>query len=206
VVVQNSTDINQPVVSLRERKKLKTRVAIQKHALKLFRKQGYVETTVEQIAATAEISPSTFFRYFPSKEDLVMYDPMDDVFIAVFRKQPSSLKVIPAFRATMREIFINMPADEIAEIEEKAKIMYGVPELHSRTMDEIMRSFELFTKVIAERVGRPDTDLEVQTTVGAILGVMMPIFLHMFDVQDDPQKAFKQMDDALGLLENGLKL
>ena len=69
-----------------------------------------------------------------------------------------------------------------------------------------MRSFEMFTKVIAERVGRPDTDLEVQTTVGAILGVMMPIFLRMFEVQDNPEKAFKQMDDALGLLETGLKL
>lgn len=206
MVVQNSTDINQPAVSLRERKKLKTRVAIQKHALKLFRKQGYVETTVEQIAAAAEISPSTFFRYFPSKEDLVMYDPMDDIFIAVFRKQPPGLKVIPAFRESMREIFVNMSADEIALIEEKAKIMYGVPELGFRVMEEIMRSFELFTKVIGERVGRPDTDLEVQTTVGAVLGVMMPIFLRMFEVQGNPEKAFKQMDDALSLLENGLTL
>jgi AcrR family transcriptional regulator len=196
--VKNPADINQPAGSLRERKKLKTRVAIQKHALKLFRKHGYAETTVEQIAAAAEISPSTFFRYFPSKEDLVMYDPMDDVFIEVFRKQPSGLKVIPAFRATMREIYAHISADEIAGIE--------VPDLRSRAMDEIIRSFEMFTKVIAERVGRPDTDLEVQATVGAILGVMMPSYMNMFDIQDSPEKAFKQMDDALGLLENGLNL
>jgi hypothetical protein len=64
----------------------------------------------------------------------------------------------------------------------------------------------MFTKVIAERVGRPDTDLEVQSTVGAILGVMMPSYMNMFDIQDSPEKAFKQMDDALGLLENGLNL
>jgi hypothetical protein len=64
----------------------------------------------------------------------------------------------------------------------------------------------MFTKVIAERVGRLDTDLEVQTTVGAIFGVMMPSYMNWFDVQDSPEKAFKQMDDALGLLEKGLKL
>ena len=204
--VKEKSECNQSGGSLRERKKLKTRVAIQKHALKLFRKQGYAETTVEQIAAAAEISPSTFFRYFPSKEDLVMYDPMDDVFIEVFRKQPPGLKVIPAFRATMREIYAHISEDEIAGIEEKAKIMYGVPELRSRAMDEMIRSFGMFTKVIAERVGRPDTDLEVQSTVGAILGVMMPSYMNMFDIQDSPEKAFKQMDDALGLLENGLNL
>src|SRR3954449_11756401 len=73
-------------MSLRERKKQKTRWAIQEHALRLFAQQGYEATTVEQIAAAAEISPSTFFRYFPSKEDLVIQDQYDDMMIAVIAR------------------------------------------------------------------------------------------------------------------------
>ena len=57
-------------LGLRERKTLKTKEAIQREALRLFEEQGYGETTIEQIAAAAEISPSTFFNYFPTKEDV----------------------------------------------------------------------------------------------------------------------------------------
>src|SRR5262252_2552636 len=64
---------------LRERKKQKTRWAIQEHALRLIAEQGYDATTVDQIAAAAEISPSTFFRYFPTKEDLIIEDEYDAV-------------------------------------------------------------------------------------------------------------------------------
>ena len=74
---------------LRERKKQKTREAIQREALRLFQAQGYEATTVEQIAAAAEISPSTFFNYFPTKEDVVLYDSYDPVMLSILAARPS---------------------------------------------------------------------------------------------------------------------
>lgn len=56
---------------LRSRKKHKTRLAIQDAALELFTEQGFEGTTVDQIAARAEVSTATFFRYFKTKSDVV---------------------------------------------------------------------------------------------------------------------------------------
>ena len=57
---------------LRERKRKRTHEAIQDAATKLFLESGFQDVSVDEIAAAAEVSKRTLFKYFPSKEDLVI--------------------------------------------------------------------------------------------------------------------------------------
>ena len=85
-------------LGLRERKKIKTRQAIRREAFRLIDENGYAATTVEQIADAADVSPSTFFRYFPSKESLLLADDLDPLILAAFDAQPPDLSPTQAIR------------------------------------------------------------------------------------------------------------
>ncbi|MGI5393046.1 TetR/AcrR family transcriptional regulator [Streptomyces sp. CA-251251] len=71
-----------PRPGLRKRKKIRTRQAIRAAAFGLIQEQGCDATTIEQIADRAEVSPSTVFRSFPVKEDIVLTDAYDPVMAA----------------------------------------------------------------------------------------------------------------------------
>jgi AcrR family transcriptional regulator len=202
-----SQDGKPPSPGLRERKKAKTRAAIQEHALRLFQEQGYDATTVEQIAEAAEVSPSTFFRYFPTKEDVVLYDALDPLFIAEFEAQPPELTLIQAMREAMIAVFTSLPREEMVKEWERGQLLLSVPELRMRFWDQIAESFQMFAAVIAKRVGRPANDPEVLTFTGAlggaILGAMFAKFPNINTLQENYAGV---IDSALAYLESGMPL
>jgi AcrR family transcriptional regulator len=194
-------EADQPRPGLRERKKAKTRAAIQEHALRLFRERGYEATTVDEIADAAEVSPSTFFRYFPTKEDVVLYDALDPVLLEAFEAQPADLSPLGALRATMREVFGGVPADVLAQQDERAALILSVPELRMRMLDEFARSMLLFAEVVAKRVGREPDDPAVRALVGAVVGVGIAAWVHPGGAQASDY--LRQMDEGLAHLEAG---
>ncbi|TMB94512.1 MAG: TetR family transcriptional regulator, partial [Chloroflexi bacterium] len=148
-------------LGLRERKKLKTKEAIQREALRLFQEQGYDETTIEQIAAAAEISPSTFFNYFPTKEDVVLfdrYDPMLESFVASLPKdEPLSRTIERAL-----SMFASTIETDRQAIFVRAKLGLEVPEIRARFWEELEKAQNLFAGIVATRTGRKATDFELR--------------------------------------------
>ncbi len=193
---------------LRERKKARTRASIREHALRLFREQGYHATTVEQIAAAAEVSPSTFFRYFPTKEDVVLQDDMDTRMVEALERQPAELGPLTAFRAATREVFASYSAADLDLLQENMTLTLSVPEVRARALDEFARTIAVVSEALAKRAGRPADDLAVRATAGAIIGVVMSITMP-WDGWSDRQTiagTFQRIDQALALLEAGLPL
>jgi AcrR family transcriptional regulator len=197
-----------PAAGLRERKKARTRASLREHALRLFGEQGYHATTVEQIAAAAEVSPSTFFRYFPTKEDLVLQDDMDTRMIEALERQPAGLGPVAAVRAASRELFGSYTAADLDLIQQNMALTLSVPEVRARALDEFARTIAVVSEALAKRSGRPADDLAVRTIAGAIIGVIMSITMP-WDGWSDRQSigvTFGRIDTALELLETGLPL
>jgi AcrR family transcriptional regulator len=140
-------------LGLRERKKLRTRAAIQAQALRLFRDQGYDATTVAEIAEAADVSSTTFFRYFPTKEAVVVYDAVDPYLIEAFRAQPADLSPLAALRNATHAIFGALSADELAGELERARLVIAVPALRAAMLDDVLRTSRVFAELLAERVG-----------------------------------------------------
>jgi AcrR family transcriptional regulator len=186
---------------LRERKKAKTKIAIQEHAVRLFRAQGYAATTVEQIAEAAEVSPSTVFRYFPTKEELVTTDELDPVIFAAFEEQPPELGLVQAWRGAMHAVFDRLTAEEMATERERMELILSVPELWANSLGNVTKVLDTMTALSARRVGREADDPVVRNIIGSMFGVLL---MTAFEWARDPAADMVELvDTALEQLAAG---
>jgi AcrR family transcriptional regulator len=194
-------------VGLRERKKARTRAVIRQHALRLFTEQGYGATTIEQIADAAEVSPATFFRYFPTKEDVVLQDDFDVLALAEMEAQPAELGPIAAFRAASAAARRQLTPAEIETFAKTTHLTMSVPEIRARALDEFVRTADVISEAIARRTGTSPDDFEVRNMAGAIIGVVMAATMP-WDVRQpsDFGAMFDRIDAGLAHLEAGLPL
>jgi len=192
---------------LRERKKARTRAAIREHALRLFREQGYDATTVDQIAEAADVSPSTFFRYFPTKEDVVLQDDLDVLAIGAFEAQPPELSPIAAFRAAAKDAFAALGEEDLARLRETTELSLTIPAVRAAAMDELTRTIDLIAEAVARRVGRDPGDFAARNVAGAAVGVILAANMPWEQfAHESGADMFERVDAALAHLEAGLPL
>lgn len=160
-------------VGLRERKRQRTRAAIQAAGLELFARQGYEATTCEQIAAAAEVSPATFFRYFPTKEDVVLSDEYDDLLLALLHDRPPAESPVLAARRSISAALAAVYPTDVTVIRERLQLVLSVPALRARHYEQRRATEVLLAGELAGRMGTAPDDLETRVVAAAIVAAFV---------------------------------
>lgn len=184
---------------LRERKKIRTRDAIRVAALRLFEANGYAATTVEQIAEAAEVSPSTFFRYFSNKEALLVPGQLMDPIIEAFMNAPPELSPVAAYRLAVRHMFTGISSTEWEPERARQILMYTLPEARGALYSQYIDTIQQITAALAVRLGLPAEDPRLRTIAGAITGVIMA---SLHGAPMNPEDIYR----ALDFLDAGLPI
>lgn len=157
---------------LRERKKERVRSEIQRQALRLFLEHGYDQTTVENIVEAAGVSPATFYRYFTSKEDTVVTDGFDPIFIQSLVERPADEPLIDSLRIVMTDVIAKYLGRDRELMIARMQLTRATPALQLAHYAEQERTIELFSAIIARHVRRRADDLDVRIACGALTGAL----------------------------------
>lgn len=192
--------------SLRERKKARTRELIQAQALRLFTAQGYEETTAEQIAAAAEISPSTLFRYFATKADILRMDLLDPIVFDAYARQPAELTPVAALRGAAMAVLGSVPDEMLAVQLQRVRLVAVVPELRALVLDDSPAVRAQFVEAEVKRTGRPPDPFAMDVLIASITGaILVAAQRAVAEGSVDRMADFlRTLDRAFELLEEGL--
>ena len=190
--------------SLRERKKARTRQALVDAALRLFAERGFEATTVADIADAADVSPRTFFTYFPAKEDVLFAgakDRIERLRDALAKRAPDE-SFLDALRRAARDILTD-PTFQAEAQRTHMQVIGANPALGARALQDLLAAEQVVAAAIAADLGMDQTDLQPQVAAAAAVNALRGAFMAWFlsGASGDPQPAF---DQALDLLEHGL--
>ncbi len=187
---------------LRERKKDQTRRTLQRVALTLFASRGYDQVTVQEIAAQAEVSPRTVFRYFPRKDDLVLWDDKSDIVDAI-DALPTGTQPLAAMRLLMGTLMPAQFAQDRELIESRFRVIAEHPDLWAR-LNDVHRSFaEELAPTFARLAGVAPNDFALRVflqVTSSVFEVAMQEWMQNPAITELPEIVGR----ALDLLASGL--
>jgi AcrR family transcriptional regulator len=191
--------------TLRERKRLATMRRIQTVALDMFEQRGFDAVTVEEVAAVAEVSPSTIYRAFGTKEHLVIWDEYDPGALAAIVEE---LDRHPPLEALRRVVTATMTAaferDE-ERIRRRLTLAFTNPTVEAASTLQTYEMAGLIAGVLAHRLGREAHELDIQVFahgfVGGLLGGLRHWYASGFSTPFD-----EIVEQPLDLLAHGMRL
>ncbi|GAA2731271.1 TetR family transcriptional regulator [Streptomyces nogalater] len=190
---------------LRERKKAKTRRLLRQEALRLFVEQGYDHTTVEQICDAADVSPSTFFRYFPAKEDVVlMDDPGPGAEGPDSVPGPAGPPADDPVRATLHDLLARRVGPDPDTTLARLGLAARVRPLRARMWQHQEAQVEHTAALLARRAGREAHAYEVRMCAAVLVAVTTETLMYWAERNGEPDLTalFARALDHLG----GLRL
>jgi AcrR family transcriptional regulator len=165
-------------VGLRARKKERTRDELAAAALALFDEHGFDGATIEAIAAAAEVSPRTFFRYFPTKEDVLFGGDAgaggerEALVMAALRHHPGAESPRVVLRDVMQALVATYET-ELPTLLLRKRVIAASPALRTRAIERRHTWEAAVVEALRDRFGRdPGTTFELRVTVAAITAGM----------------------------------
>jgi AcrR family transcriptional regulator len=188
---------------LRERKKLQAMRHIQEVALDLFDRRGFEAVTIEEIAEAAQVSPSSVYRYFGTKENVILWDEVDVRWFDAIENELASRPPIDA----MRQALAGAMADLLDRDEElskrKTRYALGEPALRPALLQLAEDFTQQVTGAVARASGRSPDDLEPRVIAAAMIAAMMAAARHWHD-HDYRTQIREDLEEALAVLERGI--
>lgn len=191
---------------LRERKKLATRLALHQAALQLVAERGLDGVSVDDIAARADVSPRTFFNYFPTKDDAVLgLDPAGvDRAAAEFAARPAGEPAVVSLRAVHERQAAEMAAEPEGLWPLRLTVIVAHPVLVARLHAVFGASERALAEAIAARTGADvDADPHARLLAG-VAGVAMRTALHRWLASDFTDSLPRLVGEAWDVLAAGL--
>lgn len=155
-----------PPSDLRTRKAQRVRAALIEAAAELCLQRGYENTTVEQIAEVADVSPRTFSRYFPTKESVfvAILDDIDTELVAELRVQPEHLGPLEALRSAQVALYTRLAERPLGGLSADRLLMIQRVLYRSKTLRQAAVEYRSDTRaqVLALRMGVTADDVMVE--------------------------------------------
>lgn len=184
---------------LRQRKRVRTKQMVQKEALRLFADKGYDQTTVDDIADAAAMSPRTFFRYFPSKEDVVLWDEYDERPVQETLRMRPGEHVLAQLILRVREVLADIYQKDPELLLTRIKLSFTVPEIRARFLDSQLMVITPHLAQVADAIGVPPDDLQLPVTLAGLYSAIL-VAMERWQRHDGREDLLRLVDDAIAAL------